>query len=121
MRKRKAAALLPDDGQAPCPAGELLLPAVDEALAALDDLGPEHAAARKLAQRYAKVIDEAKDPAWAMRWIGPPLLACLAELGATPAARAALTKGAKAAAQGPNRLDQLRASRGASDRSRGRL
>ena len=112
LRERQAAALRPAD--------ELLLPSVDEALAAIE-LGPEHAAARKLAQRYARVIDEARDPAWAMRWIAPLLLACLTELGATPAAKAQLAKGAKTAPQGPNRLDQLRASRGASDRSRGRL
>jgi hypothetical protein len=88
--------LLPDDGQEPHPADELLLPAADEALAALDDLGPEHGgpearpAVREGHRRGGR-------PAWAMRWIGPLLLACLAELGATPAARAALTKGAKAA------------------------
>ena len=75
----------------------------------------------QLARRYAKVIDEARDAAWAARWIGPLLLACLAELGATPAAKAALDKAAKTPPQGPNRLDQLRASRGSPDRGRGRL
>ena len=120
LRERRAAALLPVDGQAPLPKEDQLAPAVSETLAALD-LGPEHAGAVQLARRYAKVIDEARDPAWAARWIGPLLLAALTELGATPAARAQLAKGAKTAPQGPNRLDQLRASRGASDRSRGRL
>ena len=76
LRERRAAALLPVDGQAPLPAEDQLAPAVAETLAALD-LGPEHAAAVQLARRYAKVIDEAKDPAWAMRWIGPLLLKLL--------------------------------------------
>ena len=121
LRARRAAALLPVEGQAPRDADELLLPAVDEALAALGDLGSEHAAARKLAQRYAKVIDESRDQAWSMRWIGPLLLQSLEALGATPAAKAQLDKGAKAAPQGPSRLDQLRASRSVTDRGRGRL
>lgn len=111
LRARRAAALLPVDGPPPLPEQDRLLPAVDEALGALDDLGPEHAAARKLAQRYAKVIDEARDPAWGCRWIGPLLLACLTELGATPVAKAQLAKGAKVAPQGPSQLDRLRASR----------
>ena len=102
------------------PADELLLPSVDETLTQLG-LGDEHAAAMKLAQRYARVIDETADQAYALRWIGPLLAAVLAELGATPAAKAALDKGAKTAPQGPNRLDQLRAARSSSDRGRGRL
>lgn len=86
-------------------ASELLWPAVAETLATLD-LGSEHAAAAKLARRYAQVIDSmpdrapargAPDQAWAMRWIGPLLLDCLTELGATPAAKARLTKGGKPA------------------------
>ncbi len=51
LRARRAASLLPADGQAARDTNELLLPSVDEALATLD-LDPEHAAARKLAQRY---------------------------------------------------------------------
>ena len=93
-------------------ASELLWPAISETLTQLD-LGSEHAAAKKLAQRYAQVIDGTADQAWAMRWIGPLLLDCLSELGATPAARARLTKGAKPADGKPNRLAQLRAARGA--------
>jgi hypothetical protein len=102
-------------------ASELLWPAVSETLASLD-LGSEHAAAKKLAQRYAQIIDGtpdnsprgAPDQAWAMRWIGPLLLDCLTELGATPAAKAALTKGTgKPADAKPGRLTQLRAARGA--------
>lgn len=93
-------------------ASELIWPAVSETLTQLD-LGPEHAAAKKLAQRYAQVIDQAKDQEWAMRWIGPLLLDALGELGATPAAVARLKKGGKPADAKPNRLAQLRNARGA--------
>jgi hypothetical protein len=93
-------------------ASELLWPALAETLTQLD-LGSEHAAAVRLAKRYAQVIDEAKDQAWAMRWIGPLLLDALGELGATPAAVARLKKGDKPADGKPNRLQQLRAARGA--------
>ena len=101
-------------------ASELLWPAVAETLSQLD-LGSEHAAAKKLAQRYAQVIDSMPDKtpgnipdqAWALRWIGPLLLDALTELGATPAAKARLTKGGKPADGKPNRLAQLRAARGA--------
>jgi len=86
-------------------ASELLWPAVAETLTQLGLL-PEDAAAKKLAQRYAQVIDQAKDPAWAMRWIGPLLLDSLTALGATPAARAALTKGKPQDAEA-DPLDQL--------------
>ena len=91
-------------------ASELLWPSVAETLTQLD-LGSEHAAAKKLAQRYAQVIDEHRDQAYALRWIGPLLLDALEALGATPAARAALTKGAKPADAPENQLDKLRAAR----------
>ena len=90
-------------------ASELLWPAVSETLTQLD-LGSEDAAARKLAQRYAQVIDEHRDPAWAMRWIGPLLLDALEQLGATPAARARL-KGGKTADAPVSQLAKLRAAR----------
>jgi hypothetical protein len=106
-------------------ASDLLWPAVAETLASLD-LRPDDAAARKLAQRYAQVIDglpdrdeytteRAHDQAWALRWIGPLLLDCLTQLGATPASRAAITKmtstGKSTPGDTPNELDRLRASR----------
>ena len=90
-------------------ASELLWPAVAETLASLD-LAPEHASAKKLAQRYAQVIDEHRDPAWAMRWIGPLLLDALEQLGATPAARAR-GKGGKPADAPVSQLAKLRAAR----------
>ena len=83
-------------------ASELLWPALAETLTQLD-LGPEHAAARKLAQRYAQIIDGMPEhaprgqpnQAWAARWSMPLYLDALTELGATPAAVARLTKGVK--------------------------
>ena len=91
-------------------ASELLWPAVAETLTQLD-LGAEHAAAKKLAQRYAQVIDQAADAEWAMRWLAPLLLDALSELGATPAAVARLTKGAKPADAKPGGLAKLRAAK----------
>jgi hypothetical protein len=91
-------------------ASELLWPAVAETLATLD-LGPEHAAAKKLAQRYAQVIDEAKDQGWAMRWIGPLLLDSLTALGATPTAKAALSRGVTSGNAPEDPLEALRRSR----------
>ena len=116
LRARRAATLIPVDGQAPLPEADQLAPAVAETLAALD-LGPEHAGAVQLARRYAAVIDQAADPAWAMRWVAPELLKVLEQLQATPMSRPKAPPGP----QGSSRLDQLRASRSTSDRSRGRL
>lgn len=98
-------------------ADELIAPAVAETIAALD-LRPEDAAAVKLAQLYASQIDDctgAEDPklgAWAARWIAPLLLACLAELGATPAARAALARKGGPPVAAENQLAKLRAVSG---------
>jgi len=116
LRARKAAALLPVGGQAPRDPDELLAPAVEETLAALE-LGERDAAAAQLARQYARVIDEASDPAWAMRWIGPLFLASLESLRATPMSRPAV----KPAAAGPNWLQQQRAARTAADAGRKRV
>jgi hypothetical protein len=107
LRERRAAALVPIDGQAPRPADELLLPAVNESLnaAGLDDSG---AGAAALARQYARVIDRASDQRWALRWIGPLLLESLKSLHLTPATRAA----ARPADRPPSRLDALREARG---------
>lgn len=104
-------------------ASELLWPAVQETLAALGP-GSEDAAARRLAQRYAQVIDglpdhgseRAHDQAWALRWIGPELLRCLDALGATPESRARISRLTKGGGDKPadapeSQLDRLRASR----------
>lgn len=95
-------------------ASELLYPAVCEAVAVLDlDPNGKDAAAVKLAKQYARTIDEAppgKIYAGAIRWLGPELLKVLAELGATPAARAAMKKPKPADAK-PNGLHALRAAR----------
>lgn len=98
-------------------ASELLWPALAETLTQLD-LGPEHAAAKKLAQRYAQIIDEmpehaargTPDQAWAARWLMPLFLDALEQLGATPAAQSRL-KGGKQADAPVSQLAKLRAAR----------
>lgn len=97
------------------PYSEHLYPAVCETVDALDlDPGGRDAAAVKLAKQYARTIDEA-DPgkayASAIRWIGPELQRVLEALGATPAARAALTRTTPQAPAQESKLDQLRAAR----------
>lgn len=99
-------------------ASELLYPAVCATLASLRidtaDGGPD-AAAAKLAQQYARTIDRAtpgKDYAWALRWIGPELHRILESLGATPAARAAITgKKGGVTEEPPDVLAQLKPRR----------
>lgn len=106
-------------------ASELLWPAVSETLSQLD-LKPEHAAARKLAQRYAQIIDQmpdhaprgTPDQAWGLRWIGPLLLDVLTELGATPAAKAAITRNTKDAPAKDKPKSQLEIMREARARTR---
>jgi hypothetical protein len=105
-------------------ASELLWPAVAETLSQLN-LDSEHAGAAKLAKLYARVIDTSdrhcagcqdadcertSAASWAARWIGPLLLDCLEQLGATPAARARL-KGGKAADAPVSQLSKLRQAR----------
>jgi hypothetical protein len=104
-------------------ASELLWPAVAETLTQLD-LGPEDAAVKKLAERYAQVIDQSgrhcpgcdhgecrrESYSWSARWIFPLLLDVLEQLGATPAARARL-KGGKTADAPVSQLAKLRQAR----------
>jgi hypothetical protein len=93
-------------------ADRLIGPAVEESIAALD-LDQVDAGAVQLARRYAALIDESDTPqlkAWALRWIGPLLLAALESLGATPTARARL-KGGKTPDAGPSQLARLREAR----------
>lgn len=93
-------------------ASELLYPAAYATVMSLDiDRDGKDGAAAKLALQYARTIDEAppgKAYAAAIRWLGPELLKVLAELGATPAARAAMKKPAKPADAKTSRLQQLR-------------
>lgn len=70
LRERRAAALIPIEGAPLQAADELLRPAVEETLAALD-LAPEDVGTAQLAARYADLIDQARDPAGALRWVGP--------------------------------------------------
>lgn len=89
-------------------ADELLLPEVKRTIAALETTQRD-VAAERLAERYAALIDSHKDPAWALRWIGPLLLDSLESLGATPAARGKLREGT--ASGGGTSLARLRAAR----------
>ena len=88
------------------PADDLLAPVVATSIQALE-LDGKDAAAAQLATVYARVIDGARDPAWAARWIGPLLLQALAELHATPASRKA-GKAKEPAKRAPSRVAQLR-------------
>ena len=106
LRERRAAGLIPVDGPAPLAEEDRLVPAVEETLAALK-LGGEHAAAAQLARRYAEVIDQAENQAYALRWIGPLLLKILEALQATPASRAGVRKPGP---ERPNKVAQLRAA-----------
>jgi hypothetical protein len=104
-------------------ADQLLLPAVREAIAALE-LTEKDAGTVKLAEQYARAIDGAgrhcadcEDPeckresnTWAMRWIAPLLLDALESLGATPLARSRLKTGAPATGAG-SRLQAIRDAR----------
>ena len=72
-------------------------------------LGPEDQAATALAKQYAAQIDDGAD----LSKLGPPLLAVLAALRMTPAARAAVVKGgAPGGGTDGGPLGQLRALRG---------
>jgi hypothetical protein len=105
-RRRQAAEEADTAEVALRPADQLLSPAIEQTLTALDLDGADTAAAQ-LVRQYARTIDRAKDQAYAMRWLGPLLLDGLTALNATPMAR---TK-AKTASTGkrqPNALDQLR-------------
>lgn len=92
-------------------ADKLLLAQVKLAVSALQAVTDADSAAIRLAETYAEAIDNAetaRDRAYVVRWIGPLLLDCLIQLGATPMAR-----GVKAAQpdSGVSRLDELRAAR----------
>lgn len=85
----------------------LLTPAVQDALKALQPVAPEDHAVRRLALRYARAIDNGGTDE--LETFGPKLLSALSALGATPAARAKLKGGA--ATRAKSRLQALREAR----------
>jgi len=113
---------------------DLLAPALATTIATLE-LTDEDAGVVKLAERYAATIDDAAriaaelddldytedtakrvaalakrvDAMTVIAELGPKLLACLEQLGATPAARSRLKGGATGA--GTNRLEAARQAR----------
>ena len=91
------------------PADQLMQHAVAQTLDELGLDGKDRGAVR-LALEYAITIDGCRDPAWAMRWLGPLLLDCLESLGATPLARSRIKGGAPAVTP-VNQLAKLRAAR----------
>jgi hypothetical protein len=113
-RARKAAAIEALEHPVLRDAAELLAPAVEETLMELG-LGEQDQAAAQLARRYAAVIDGARDPAWALRWIGPLLQDCLTSLQATPASR----KAQPPVKPVPTALDRLRQAHAANTRPSG--
>lgn len=72
-------------------ADDLVYPAVVQTLAALE-LTDKDAAAARCAERIAANIDEHTDQVYCMRWLMPELLKYLDALGATPDARARITR-----------------------------
>lgn len=96
-------------------ASELIYPSAYATVMALDiDREGKDALAAKAVLRIARIIDETSDAKQAnvYRWLMPELTKLLEQLGATPAARAAMKK-TKPADGKPNRLQQLRDARGA--------
>lgn len=87
----------------------MLSPAVRSTIDALDLEAVDDAVIR-LALHFAETIDDNDNQAWAMRWLAPHLLDCLAALGATPAARAAIKGGAPPAQPSMSRLTAIRAA-----------
>ena len=92
-----------------------LVESVRAGLAALEPIDVRDRATADLAIKYAQGIDDASD--WGDRQrdplaeLGPKLLACLVQLGMTPAARKSVIEAKPAAAKSP--LDELRERRAA--------
>lgn len=124
LRERRRRALEAEDAAqvALRPADDLLTPAIEATIDALD-LDDQHGAAAQLARQYARTIDRAKDQAWAARWIGPLLLDALEQLGATPAAKARLSKTGRTPARtpGPNTIQRLRSEHQTARTKRGQF
>ena len=108
LRARRAAerlAAAPDPPRAP---DELLVPAVQTAIGALQ-LTAADAAIAQAALMQARIIDTAPNAFSALRWHGPLLLDALTALGATPMSRAKLP--APVPPDPPSGLDELRRAR----------
>lgn len=94
-----------------------LVDSVRAGLRELGDIDPRDQAAADLAILYAEHIDDSSD--WADRLrdplaeLGPKLLAALAALGMTPAARKGIVEGKTEPAPRRNPLDELRERRAA--------
>jgi hypothetical protein len=88
-------------------ASSLLLPMVEATLLELG-LDGQDVAAGALAREYARAIDESRDRAWSLRWLGPLLQTALNELHASPKSRQAMKQTAPAVQAPPSRLAQLR-------------
>lgn len=94
-------------------ASELLYPAAYATVMSLDiDRDGKDAMAAKAILRMARIIDETSDAKQPniYRWLMPEITRLLEQLGATPAARAAMKK-PKTADGKPSRLQQLRDAR----------
>lgn len=94
-------------------ADQLLYPAAYATVMSLDiDRDGKDGMAAKALLRMARIIDETSDAKQAniYRWLMPEITRLLEQLGATPAARAAMKK-TKTADGKPNRLQQLRDAR----------
>ncbi|WP_422734004.1 terminase small subunit [Micromonospora sp. WMMD558] len=85
----------------------MLGPAVAETIRNLNPADVDTAAVR-LAEQYAKAIDDARGDPDVLEKLGPRLLACLESLGATPRSRAAIVKGGAAGGQGKGKLQAVR-------------
>ena len=112
MRERRAAdhaaALAPVPDAVPRAPDELLLPAVEQSIEALQ-LGERDQAVAQLARVLAQPIDESANQSVALRVLGPQLQKALEAIGGTPASRARLPK-KTAHRSTPNRIAQLRAA-----------
>jgi hypothetical protein len=114
MRARRAAAIEAGDRPPLQDAAELLEPAIQASILALE-LGPEDLGAAELALSIARTIDRAGDHAWAVRWLSPHLQVALDRLNACPAARKTPRKAPEGA---PSGLALLRARRAADEQGR---
>ena len=122
LRERRAvdqaAALAPVQDAPPRDPGELLLPAAEATISALQ-LGEPYQAACAVLRTLARAIDEASDQATAFRVLGPQLLRALEAIGGTPASRAKMP--AKAPQRSaPSKIAQIRAAHAQSPAKRKR-